>query len=109
MSVFDYELYRQRQQEIEVRALVALLKYGTYTKEGTFQKEAEEALYNIAFPELLTKDEDPIVFDGQDHDMELTLQCLGELLEEGIIEEVNRLDGRIGYRVIGDDDEEYNE
>jgi len=31
-----------------------------------------------------------------------TLQILGELLEEGIIEEVNRLDGKIGYRVIKD-------
>ena len=29
-----------------------------------------------------------------------TLTILGELLEEGIIEEVNRLDGKIGYRVI---------
>ena len=33
-------------------------------------------------------------------DLGLTLQILGELLEEGIIEEVNRLDGKIGYRVI---------
>ena len=32
-----------------------------------------------------------------------TLQILGELLEEGIIEEVNRLDGKIGYRVIKED------
>ena len=33
-------------------------------------------------------------------DIGLTLQILAELLEEGIIEEVNRLDGKIGYRVI---------
>jgi len=35
-----------------------------------------------------------------------TLQILGELLEEGIIEEVNRLDGKIGYRVIKEDKNE---
>ena len=33
-------------------------------------------------------------------DIGLTLQVLGELLEEGIIEEVNRLDGKIGYRIV---------
>jgi len=103
MSVFDYEKYRQRQQEIEVRALVALY-VNTETIEIKIKCEAK--LYGIAFPESLAEDEDPLIFDAQDHDMELTLQCLGELLEEGIIEEVNRLDGRIGYRVVGDEDEE---
>ena len=105
MGVWTYEKYRQRQQEIEVKALVALY---VNTETIEIKMKCEAKLYGIAFPESLAKDED-IVFDGQDHDMELTLQCLGELLEEGIIEEVNRLDGRIGYRVIGDDDEEYNE
>ena len=79
MSVFDYEKYRQRQQEIEVRALVALY---VNTETIEIKMKCEAKLYGIAFPESLAKDEDPIVFDGQDHDMELTLQCLGELLEE---------------------------
>ena len=97
---------RLRQKEIEVKALVALY-VNTETIEIKIKCEAK--LYGIAFPESLAEDEDPLIFDRQDHDMELTLQCLGELLEEGIIEEVNRLDGRIGYRVVGDDsDEEYN-
>ena len=38
-------------------------------------------------------------------DIGLTLQVLGELLEEGIIEEVNRLDGKIGYRIVKEDNE----
>ena len=38
-------------------------------------------------------------------DMGLTLQVLGELLEEGIIEEVNRLDGKIGYRIVKEDNQ----
>ena len=104
MSVFDYEKYRQRQQEIEVKALVALAKYGVQVQKFEALKHLEE----IAYPEITAEElsEDPLIFDEQDHDMELTLQCLGELLEEGIIEEVNRLDGRIGYRVVGDEDED---
>jgi len=104
MSVWTYEEYRLRQQEIEVKALVALAKYGVQVQKFEALKHLEE----IAYPEITAEElnEDPIVFDGQEHDIELTLQCLGELLEEGTIEEVNRLDGRIGYRVVGDDDED---
>ena len=53
--VYDFERNKIRQQEIEVQALVALLKYGTFRKDGTFQKEAEEALWNIAFPDKLVE------------------------------------------------------
>ena len=47
MGVFDYELYRQRQQEIELKALIALAKFG-----HTFQVDKALAkLQKIAFPE----------------------------------------------------------
>jgi hypothetical protein len=55
MSVVEFENMKIRQQEIEVRALVALLKYGTFRKDGIFQEEAEEALWNIAFPNKLAE------------------------------------------------------
>ena len=104
MGVWTYEEYRLRQQQIEVKALTALAQFGN--EHQVF--EALKHLEVIAYPEITAEEisEDPLVFDGQEHDIELTLQCLGELLEEGTIEEVNRLDGRIGYRVVSDDDED---
>ena len=104
MSVWTYEEYRVRQQQIEVKALTALAQFGN--EHQVF--EALKHLEVIAYPEITAEEisEDPLVFDGQEHDIELTLQCLGELLEEGTIEEVNRLDGRIGYRVVSDEVEE---
>jgi len=47
MGIVEFEQNRLRQKEIEVKALVALLKYGTYNKNSSFQRSAEEALYNI--------------------------------------------------------------
>ena len=104
MGVYDYEQYRQRQQEIEVKALTALAQFGNQTQKF----EALKHLEAIAYPEITAEElsKDPIVFDGEEHDIELTLQVLGELLEEGTIEEVNRLDGRIGYRVVSDEEVE---
>jgi len=56
MGIVEFENNRLRQQEIEVRALIALLKYGTFRKGGIFQEEAEEALYKIAFPNKLAQE-----------------------------------------------------
>ena len=104
MGVYSYEQYKQRQQEIEVKALMALAQFGN--KPQKF--EALKHLEAIAYPEITAEElsKDPLVFNEGEHDIELTLQVLGELLEEGTIEEVNRLDGRIGYRVVDDDDED---
>jgi len=61
MGVYDYEQYKQQQQKIEVKALVALLEHGKeflITKKGynIYPKlEAEEALYKIAFPDKLAQ------------------------------------------------------
>jgi len=46
MGVFDYELYRQRQQEIELKALIALAKFGKQTQKY----EALKHLEAIAYP-----------------------------------------------------------
>jgi hypothetical protein len=57
--VYDFERNKIRQQEIEVKALVALMRHGNdsfLTKDGRWikpKKDAEEALYMIAFPEIL--------------------------------------------------------
>jgi len=48
--VFDFERNKIRQQEIEVRALVALLKYSRM-----YRVEAEQRLRYIAFPDQLAK------------------------------------------------------
>ena len=47
MGVVDFETNRLRQQEIEVRALVALLK------RRMWAKKAEQKLVEIAFPETV--------------------------------------------------------
>ena len=46
MGVFDYELYRQRQQEIELKALIALAKFGRDNQKY----EALKHLESIAYP-----------------------------------------------------------
>ena len=46
--VFDFERNRLRQQEIEVQALVALMRYG---RTNTRKLYAEKKLCEIAFPE----------------------------------------------------------
>ena len=49
--VYDFERNKIRQQEIEVKALIALMKYGNeYVKS-----DATKALRYIAFPELLAE------------------------------------------------------
>ena len=61
MGIVEVAQNKLRQQEIEVRALVALMKHGKEvlnTKDGYRiypQKEAEEALYDIAFPNKLAE------------------------------------------------------
>jgi len=55
MGIIEFERNILRQKKIEVKALVALLKYGTFRKDGIFQEEAEEALWNIAFPNKLAE------------------------------------------------------
>tara|TARA_Y100000296_G_scaffold52810_1_gene60414 strand:- start:388 stop:597 length:210 start_codon:yes stop_codon:yes gene_type:complete len=56
VGILTHEKIKQRQQEIEVRALVALMIHGKesfLTSDGHWikpKKMAEEALYNIAFP-----------------------------------------------------------
>ena len=49
MGVVDFETNRLRQQEIEVKALVALVEHGNFH----WAKKAERRLAEIAFPELL--------------------------------------------------------
>ena len=46
MSVFDYERYRQRQQEIELKALIALAQFGRENQKY----EALKHLEAIAYP-----------------------------------------------------------
>jgi len=48
--VYDFERNKLRQQEIEVRALVALLKHSRM-----YRVEAEQRLRYIAFPDQLAK------------------------------------------------------
>ena len=50
MGVFDFEEKRLRQQEIEVKALVALFRYSKI-----YRNEAEQRLRYIAFPDQLAK------------------------------------------------------
>ena len=60
MSQFEIHKQNQiRKQEIEVKALVELMTHGKesfHTSDGHWikpKKMAEEALYNIAFPNIL--------------------------------------------------------
>ena len=53
--VIQFEENRIRQQEIEVRALIAIVRYGKRQKHTYAQKEAFTKLYNIAFPEKLAE------------------------------------------------------
>ena len=53
MGVVDFEQMRLRQQEIEVKALVALLAHG---KTSPVRWKAEKRLEEIAYPENLAKD-----------------------------------------------------
>lgn len=50
MGVVDFETNRLRQQEIEVRALVALMRFG---RRADRRLEAEGRLCEIAFPDEL--------------------------------------------------------
>lgn len=52
MGIIEHEQNRLRQQEIEVKALVALSKYGNQHQKF----EALKHLEYIAYPELLTKE-----------------------------------------------------
>ena len=51
MGVFDFEENRLRQQEIEVRALVALLN----CNDHNVREDALHKLCNYAFPECLAE------------------------------------------------------
>jgi len=53
MGVFDYEVKRIKQQEIEVKALVALMRFG---RNSGRRLEAESRLCKIAFPETVAKE-----------------------------------------------------
>jgi len=46
MGVYDFEQYRQRQQEIELKALIALAQFGRETQKY----EALKHLEAIAYP-----------------------------------------------------------
>ena len=52
MGIVEVEQNRLRQQEIEVRALVALLQHGTV---GAVKWKAERKLQEIAYPEELAE------------------------------------------------------
>ena len=45
MGVFDYELYRQRQQEIELKALIALAEFGRENQKYKALKQLEVIAY----------------------------------------------------------------
>ena len=51
MGIVQVEQNRLRQQEIEVRALVALLEHGNHY----YSKQAEHRLFAIAMPDLLAE------------------------------------------------------
>ena len=51
MGIVQVEQNRLRQQEIEVRALVALLEHGNHY----YSKQAERRLFAIAMPDLLAE------------------------------------------------------
>ena len=49
MGVWTYEQYRQRQQEIELKALIALAQFGKQTQKF----EALKNLEAIAYPQMI--------------------------------------------------------
>ena len=55
MGVVEFEQNRLKQQEVEVKALIAIVRYGKRPKHTYAQKEAFTKLYNIAFPEKLAE------------------------------------------------------
>jgi len=59
----DYERNRQRQQKIEVKALIALMRYGRTHSRKVY---AEKKLCEIAFPEDLIKqaEQETLVLSG---------------------------------------------
>ena len=62
MGVFDFEENRLRQQEIEVKALVALTK----SKTRGFVIKAENRLLEIAFPtDLATRINQEVIYHGE--------------------------------------------
>jgi len=52
MGVYDYEQYKQRQQKIEVKALIALMKHARVFE---VKQDAEIKLWKLAFPEEVAK------------------------------------------------------
>ena len=52
MSVWTYEEYRVRQQEIEVKALIALMKHARVFE---VKQDAEIKLWKLAFPDEVAK------------------------------------------------------
>ena len=61
MGVMDYERNRQRQQNIEVKALIALMRYGRTHSRKVY---AEKKLCEIAFPEDHIKQAEKIRVEG---------------------------------------------
>ena len=62
MGVYDFEQYRQRQQEIEVKALVALTK----SKTRGYVIKAENRLLEIAFPEkVIDRINQELIYNGE--------------------------------------------
>ena len=51
MGIIEYEQNRLRQQEIEVKALIALFRHGT----GRISYKAMERLEQIAYPQEVSK------------------------------------------------------
>ena len=63
MGVMHYERNRQRQQNIEVKALIALMRYGrTHARKA----HAEKKLCEIAFPEdhIKQAEQETLVLSG---------------------------------------------
>jgi hypothetical protein len=54
VGILNYEEQRLRQQEIEVRALVALLEHGNFY----YSNQAQRRLFEIAMPDLLAEEMD---------------------------------------------------
>jgi len=59
MGIIQYEELKLRQQEIEVRALVALMRFG---RRQDRRMEAEARLCRVAFPETVAEElNDPVI------------------------------------------------
>jgi hypothetical protein len=52
VGILNYEEQRLRQQEIEVRALVALLQHGNFY----YSNQAQRRLFEIAFPDEVAEE-----------------------------------------------------